>query len=129
MAGHLSFHEAMVHRRSERRFRSCQRNETLAKIAECGHPKQLTKASAGAAIISHRHDGGDGRGVLSTCAKRDGGAVASTEGDHRWTGVHRSMSRWNIEMANPSARSRVESSSLIATDRWWPPVQPMPIVR
>ena len=144
MAVELADVETVLERPYYRRIVRQQRPDAAADITRCRDTEQLAQASARAAVVGDRDDRRYGARVALDRLQAGCLPVAATDRHHPWPmralessrprarrsrQAHLSMSRWWIEGSKPCSRTRAAISSASATERCWPPVQPMAIDR
>ena len=122
-----------------------QGGECHPQVAGREGTELVPEPTAGAPVVSDRHDRGEVRGDPAQGPQGGPQAVPATEGDHPWPvsrgarrGVgHRGQSAGRVRHSRPRSRcttwtsmpslaSRWASCSVIATLRCLPPVQPTP---
>ena len=117
---------------------AAQRRERHPQVAGRKHPELRPQPPRRAAVVGHGDHGGqlvDDQVVDQHAerAQRRGEPVAAAEGDHRLGAVVGSSLATEVAVAsarasNPASTSRRATSSVIATLRCLPPVQPIATV-
>ena len=108
--------------------------ERHPQVAGREYAELVAQPARGAAVVGDRDDGGQVGGDAAQGGQGGRQPVAATEGDDRrlrrpaHAGYSRPRSRWVTSASSPAARSRLTISSVIATLRCLPPVQPIATV-
>jgi len=106
-----------------------QRGQRHPQVARGEAAELDPQPAGGSAVVRHRDHGGQVARHVPERLQGGGKAVPTPEGDHLQPGHHSlPRSRWSVRTAWPAARNRPAISSLMATERCLPPVQPTAIV-